>query len=181
MTGKIPVRIELIADDNGTEGIEVIMELSDFESTGSEIRKNIAEFRTKYLDAIKRAKDLDQSAVSGPHKISTKRRWNACNVLANFNKEISNKFVVINYKQAYARDFCLPMRSIRTYLDFGGDFSEDDILDEIPYSIYAEMVFKINELKRKNMFESEKKRLIDMAKSNKIPNREEYRSQLKTI
>lgn len=50
----------------------------------------------------------------------------------------------------------IPLRSMRTYLDFGSMFAEDDILVNIPYSHYAELVFKASQLKAKGILEKEK-------------------------
>ena len=178
---KTRVRIDWIADEGNNGDIEVMMDLEDFESSNTSIRKDIKYFKEQYLGAIKAAKEADPLNTAGKRGISTSDRWKACRTLANFNSIATNKFEITNYKEAYSRDFGLPMRSIRTYLDFGGNFSEDEIIDDIPYSIYAEIVFRINSLRSKGIFDDEKKWLIQAAKSGKLPTRNEYRERLKAL
>ena len=178
-TEKIPIRIDWIEDENGTSDIEIIMDLADFESSGTSIRSNITEFKKKYLSVIQKAREIDKKNSNNQRKVSTKQRWSACKILSDFNSKITNKFEITNYKVAYARDFGIPVRSIRVYLDFGENFTDAEIVDEIPYSIYAELVFRINGLKAKGLFESEKKKLIQMAKDGRLYNRNEYRNYLR--
>ena len=179
-TNKIRVRIDWIVDERNQGDIEIVMDLDDFESSGTSIRKNITEFKKRYLSTIKVAKKADL-ANSHKRSVSTKNRWKTCRVLSDFNESMTNKFEITNYKEAYSRDFGLPMRSIRTYLDFGKHFSEKDILDEIPYSIYAELVFRINGLKSNGVFDAEKKRLIEMSENGCLPRRDQYRAHLKSL
>ena len=179
---KTPIRVEWIGDAEGGGDIEIAMELGYFESSGVSIREDIREFKKKYLEALDRAKKIDAGDDSvKPHRISSRQRWRACKILADFNSEASNQFEIINYKQAYARDFGLPLRSIRTYLDFGQYFAEDEIIDQIPYSIYAELAFRVGALKSKGLFDAEKKRLLKMGSDKTLPSRNEYRSQLNTL
>lgn len=180
MSEKIPIRIEWIAGMDGGGDIEIIMKLDSFESSGTSIRKDIRQFKADYLQVIKTVKDLDVP-LSGKRSLSTRRRWEACKILADFNHAAGNKFDIVNYKEAYARDFGIPLRSIRAYLDFGENFLDQDISDKIPYSIYAELVFRTHGLREAGLFDVEKKRLVEMGKAGKIPSRDEYRRQLKEI
>ena len=175
ITSKIPVRIDLIDGD-----VEISMGLNYFESSGTSIRTDIKTFKKDYLEAIRRAKDAD-SASSGTRRVTTTQRWRACKILADFNRAKANKFVITNYKEAYARDFGIPLRSIREYLDFGDNFTETEILDRVPFSLYAELVFRINGLKERGLFESEKAKLASMDRNDSIPNRDEYRRHLKDL
>ena len=176
MKDKIPVRIDLVGDSDGAD-IEIFMDLESFEGSGTTIRKDIRKFKQNYIDTIEMAKKLDVTK----RDISTMRRWKVCKILADFNSTAANKFKIINFKQAYARDFGLPIRSIRTYLDFGRHFSEDDVKDDISYSVYAELCFKINHLISINKFDSAKKYLLDMHQKGTTPTRDEYRKYLKTF
>lgn len=168
---KIPIKIDWISDEVGSGGIEIIMNLEDFESSGTSIRKNIRDFKKKYLDVIEQTKQIEKNVKNKSKKkeISIKQRWKACKCLADFNNKFENQFEIKNYKEAYSRDFNIPMRSIRTFLDFGTNFKENEIIDEIPYSTYAELVFVINALKREKLFNSEKKKLIRLVKDKKLP------------
>ena len=182
---KIQVKIDWIVDETGKGGIELIMNLDDFESSGSSIRESMRNFKKKYLDAVEQTKKIEKSlnskSKSKGTEVSTKQRWKACKFLADFNNKFENEFEIKNYKEAYSRDFNLPMRSIRTYLDFGTYFTEEEILDKIPYSTYAEFTFVIRALKRKKLLNAEKKRLLQLGKDGKLPKRDEYRKHLQNI
>lgn len=177
MAGKIPVRIETIEGANGSGSVEVFMDLDDFESTGASVRTDIREFKASYLEAVESARRADAPARSGG-RVSTRQRWAACRILADFNLAASNKFEITNYKEAYARDFGVPLRSVRAYLDFGS-FSDEDVIDEVPFSLYAELVFRINALRRAGRLESEKARLVEMGRSGRLPARDAYRRSLR--
>ena len=176
---KIPVSIDMITNSSGEREIGITLRLSDLESSGASIRTQIEGFKKDYQDAITQSKKIDSKKTE--RKVSTRQRWKACKILADFNNKASNKFVITNYKQAYSRDFGIPMRSIRTYIDFGANFEDEEVVDNIPYSIYAELVFRINKLQIAGQFGYEKNRLIEMSKTGSLPNRDEYRAQLKNI
>lgn len=182
-TSKIPIKLVEVGDDSDNKNIEIMMELGDFESSGTSIRTTIVKFKEEYLRAIKDIKKAGgfETSQKSRKKVSTKDRWKACKILADFNRDAANRFLITNYKEAYSRDFGIPMRSIRTYLDFGSVFSEDEILEDIPYSLYAEFVFRANEMRRKGIVDSEKEWLLGMLKSGNLPNRDEYRKHLKTL
>ncbi len=180
---KIPIQLVKIQDEAGERNIEIMMDLGDFETSGATIRSMINEFKKKYLKAINEARKIDalSKAKKSKRKVSIKSRWKACKIIADFNRDANNKFTITNYKEAYSRDFGIPMRSIRTYIDFGNIFTEHEILDNIPYSIYAELVFKANELDRKRLLDSEKEYLLSSAKKGTLPNRDEYRDHLNSV
>jgi len=178
---RIPVKIDWFVDETGKGGIEITMNLDDFESSGTSIRKNIGKFKENYLATIEKARKFEKLQKSKGKTVSTKQRWKACNILAKFNQDFENEFKIINFNDAYSRDFNLPKRSIRTYLDFGSDFTQEEISDKIPYSTYAELTFVANQLKKRKIFEKEKKQLLQWSKENKIPNRNEYRKYLRKI
>ena len=179
---RIPVTVAWIADEKGGGGIEIVMSLDSFESSGTSIRSDIREFKRMYRSAVEKAKEADaKSSAPGQRKVSTKQRWIACKVLADFNRSTANKFEVINRNEAYSRDFGLPSRSTRSYLDFGNYFAEAEVLDQIPYSLYAELAFKVRELKSRNIFDSEKRRLVEMGRAGNLPSRDEYRKHLREL
>ena len=176
--GKIPVRIETIEEaDGGDGGVEVFVELGDFEAAGESFLTDMDDFKASYLGAVEAARQADAPARAGG-RVSTRQRWAACKILADFNLAASNKFEIINYKDAYARDFGVPLRSVRAYLDFGS-FSDEEVLDEVPFSLYAELVFRINALKRAGRLDVEKARLAEMGKSGRLPARDAYRRSLR--
>ena len=176
--GKIPVRIETIEETDGSSGgVEVFVELGDFEAAGASFLTDMKEFKASYLKAVESARRADAPARAS-RRVGTRQRWAACKILADFNLAASNKFEIINYKEAYARDFGVPLRSVRTYLDFGS-FSDEEVLDEVPFSLYAELAFRINALRRTGRLDAEKARLVEMARSESLPARDAYRRSLR--
>lgn len=180
LSSKIPVRIEEIggAGGDGAGSVEVFMDLGGFEATGASARTDIKEFKAAYLLAVEEARRADAPSRGG-RRVGTRKRWAACKILADFNLAASNKFEIVNYKEAYARDFGVPLRSVRAYLDFGENFSDGEVLDEVPFSLYAELVFRINALRRAGRLDAEKARLVEMGKSGRLPARDEYRRSLR--
>lgn len=178
---KIPIKLVEITDESGETGIEVMMSMKDFEETDATLRSTIKKFKEKYLQSISDARKIDTLGASKKRAVSTKKRWKACKILADFNADAQNAFDIVNYKEAYSRDFGVPLRSIRTYIDFGTLFSEDEVLDIIPYSVYAELVFKANGLRHKGLLDSEKEWLLSRARAGKVPDRDEYRNRLKGL
>ena len=177
MAKRIPVRIEPVADRNGGSSVEVFMELEDFESYGASVRNDISRFRRDYIQLLDNAKKITSSG----RRVTTKERWRVCRMLHAFNEDASDKFEIINHVQAYSRDFKLPMRSVRTYLAFGENFDEDDVIDGIPYSTYAELCFRAHSLKKSGKLEAEKKHLAEMYKNGSLPKRDKYREYLQTV
>ena len=178
----IPIRIEWIAGEEGGGSPEIVMELRDFESSGTSIRASVRKFRDAYMKAIAKAKEIDvASPAEGRRRASTKQRWRTCKLLADFDGKFTSKFEVTNYKAAYARDFGLPSGSIGAYLDFGRNFGARDVLDKIPYSTYAELVSRVDELRSRGLFEPEKKKLVEMGKNGTPPSRDEYRRRLSNL
>ena len=74
----------------------------------------------------------------------------------------------------------MPLRSVRAYLDFGS-FSDGDVLDEIPFGLYAELAFRLNALRRAGRLEAEKARLVEMGRSRRLPARDAYRRSLRAV
>ena len=176
---KIPISIDYIRSD-GQGGIEITMDLAHFESSGASIRADIKKFKKDYLEAIANARNADSDKVK-TRRVTTRQRWTACKILADFNEAKSNKFLISNYKKAYSRDFGIPVRSIREYLDFGKNFTEAEITDKIPFSLYAELIFRMNGLKAHGLFEVEKASLVQVARIGSVPNRDAYRERLKGL
>lgn len=177
MVKRIPIRIEPVADKDGGTSVEVFMELEDFESYGASVRNDISRFRQDYIQLVNNAKKIATSS----RRVTTKERWRVCRMLHAFNEDASDKFEITNHVQAYSRDFGLPVRSIRTYLAFGENFDEGDVVDGIPYSMYAELCFKAHGLKESGKLEAEKKHLVEMYKNGSLPKRDEYREYLQAV
>lgn len=182
---KIPVRIVRTQDMHGNKKVGVMLDVSYYLGNKNNPEKKVSEFKEMYFDLIKKAKSMREKSlkekVKNKKQISTRNTWNLCHLLSEFNEKIDNEFLIVNYKEAYARDFGMSVRTVRAFLDFGKHFADNDILDSIPYSTYMEILFQINSLQKLGLFESEKKWLVKMAKGNKIPKRNEYRQHLRQV
>jgi hypothetical protein len=101
-----------------------------------------------------------------------------CRLLRLFNEQIKNEFVITNYRQALQRDFGLTNGYIRVIFDFSRFFDRHEVLPNIPMSIYFELTIKKKKLDRIARFEDEKNKLLELAKTDVIPQREYYRQKL---
>ena len=82
----------------------------------------------------------------------------ACRKLADF-VDRHDKFDITNFPAACAKDMGLS-ESFRLMVSFGREFDEKEVLDSIPYTSYRVLILKMNELKQRDIFKSEKTRLI---------------------
>ena len=146
---RIPVKLVRIG------GItEVSMDLGDFESSGVEIGDDVKALKDGYDKLIAEVK----SVLDGSGNPSTTERWRACRKLADF-VDRHDKFSIMNFPTACAKDMRLS-ESFRLMVSFGREFDEKEVLDSIPYTSYRVLILKMNELKQRDMFKSEKTRLI---------------------
>ena len=182
MNGRIPVQIMWIADGGGGGDVEVMMDLESFERSDTSILTSIKELKERYLATVGAAKkSYAEDAPGGEGRVSARKRWKTCNALTRLVDDASNQYSITNYTQALSRDLGLPERSVKTLLDFGRCFTEDEMFDQIPYSVYREFVFRINLLRSVGAFESEKKKLLAMRDSRSIPSSSKYRKHLTEV
>ena len=182
MNDRIPVQIMWIADEEGGGDVEVMMDLDNFERSGTSVLASIKKLKKRYLATVSAAKKSYQEDVPGGEaRVSASRRWRTCNILTRFVDDAANKYCITNYTQALARDLGLPERSVKTLLDFGRCFTEDEMFDRIPYSVYREFVFRINLLRSVGAFESEKKKLLALRDSHEMPSSSKYRKHLTEV
>ena len=52
---KIPIRIDWSVDKSNNYQVEIVMNTSDFFSSGTTIRNQIKQFKRKYLDFVKKS------------------------------------------------------------------------------------------------------------------------------
>jgi len=185
---KVPVKIVQIKDIHGTKKISIMLDVAYYIDTSENPDTKVRKFRDLYFELIERAKKIRRESMKKKTKskksrrhISTKDTWKMCNLLSEFNDKIENEFLITNYKEAYSRDFGMSMRSIRAFLDFGKYFSEDEVVDAVPYSIYMEIPFVINSLRERGLLDQEKQWLLKMSKEGNMPKRDEYRQHLKRV
>lgn len=182
VSGRIPVQIMWIADAEGGGDVEIMMDLESFERSDTSILASIKKLRGRYLATVGAAKkSYAEDAPSGDARVSARKRWKTCNTLTRFVDDASSQYTITNYTQALSRDLGLPERSVKTLLDFGRCFTEDEMFDQIPYSVYREFVFRINLLRSAGAFELEKKKLLAMRYSHSMPSSSKYRRHLTEV
>lgn len=172
LAGRLPVRIE-----KGAGGVRVFVDIGGLAEMGASVRADLEDLKASYVGAVKAAQGADAPAREGG-RVSARRRWAACRILADFDRKASGKFEIVNYKEACARDLGVSLRSVRVYLDFAESFSDGEVLDEVPFSLYAELMFRVNELRRDGRLGPEKARLARMGRSGRLPTRDAYRRSL---
>lgn len=144
---RIPVRLVKIDG-----GMEISMDLDDFESSGPSVADDVRALKDSY-DAMVRGVG---PVLAG--KPSTAERWRACRRMAEF-VDAHDQFEITNFVTACARDMGLSL-NFRLLLLFGREFSEGEVRDSIPYTSYRTLMLKKGELVRLGMYESEKARLL---------------------
>ena len=149
MTRRIPVKLVRIDDIT-----EVSMDFDDFESSDANIGDDVRALKNGYDRLV----DAVRPVLAGSSTPSTTERWRACRMLVDF-VDTHDKFDIINFPAACATDMGLS-ESFRLMVSFGREFEANEVLDSIPYTSYRVLVLKMTELKRRNIFESEKARLI---------------------
>ena len=177
---KIPIRIDWSIDKSDNYQVEIVMNTSDFFSSGTTIRNQIKQFKRKYLDFVKKAQDIMPKNKS---ERKPSHFWKIGELPYNFNKEVENEFFITNYSEALMRDleYFKSPRTIAYILELGKFFKRNEISDSIPITLYLELLQKRNAVQHRNLFEKEKSRLLKLAKEKKLPIKMEYRNQLKLL
>lgn len=145
---RIPVR--LVRVEGSTE---VSMDMDDFESSGPSIADDVRALKTSYDEMV----HVVRHVLAG--KPSTTERWRACRRMAEF-ADGHNKFHVVNFVAACARDMGGSRRNISRLVRFGLEFSEGEVRDSVPYTRYRTLVRKKSDLLRRGTYESERARLV---------------------
>ena len=161
----ITIRIDWSLDKSDNYQVEIVMNTSDFFSSGQEIRSKLKDFKEKYLKLIADAKKLSKRKKASEY-------WNLSKLLVDFNKETENEFFITNYADALVRDldgFDLARSTLAMILQFTDYFTEDEILDSISYSHYRVLINKGKKLQKYNLLEKEKKKLLELHKKGKLP------------
>ena len=161
------IRVEIAESDNkfSKSKIDVIMDVSNVITLGSEIRSKTRKFKKK-------------------KKFSSLDWWNLGKLLDDFNKKIENEFVIKNYTQAICRDlegFELSDTEVGVIRQFARYFTKDEVLEEISIAHYRDFTWKRNQLLEHGILDQEKNRLVKMGKEKKLPDHKKYRKELQLL
>lgn len=172
---KIPIKI-IQVETKGKKKNVVILHSSDYFELKGDSTEKIKEFEKRYSELVKKVKEIlpeEKSERKPSHFLKIGK------MLYDFDKSIENTFEITNYRIAITRDFGLYReRMTGLIVQFGKEFTKKDILDSISFSHYIELIWHANMLIKLKLFESEKKRLLIMAKNKTLPNSHEYSKQL---
>ena len=181
MNEKIPIEITWIKNQHGVLEPEIILDADDYFDFNTSITDAIIKFKKRYMLLIKKVQDIlprDKTQRKSSHF------WKIGWLLYNFDKSTKNEFEIINFNEAIAHDFELyhtGKRRIDHLIQFGQFFSKKDILDEISFALYQELIWKAGLLKKARIFEKEKIKLLERAKEKKIIGNDRYRYYLKSL
>lgn len=175
---KIPVKIVELTSPSGNKAIDVMIDIYDYNEIENAQQK-IRNFKKKYFETVQK------TAKIMPKKKSDRKPshfWQIGKLLYDFNKSIKNDFEITNYNAAIIRDFGLYDRShVGHIIQFGEFFNKKDIDDKIPMSTYLELIWKSSFLKKLDLLEKEKKRLLKMAKEKTLSPHKDYRIELNEL
>ena len=153
----------------------MFVELVDFRAAGMPFPTHIKEFKGSYLGAIESARRPNAPACAG-RRVGARERpparyWRT----STWRRPTSSRS---STTEACARDFGVSLRIARTYLGFGS-FSDEDVFDEVPFSLHAELTSRINALRRAGIPNAEKACLVVTGRSKRLPARDAYRRNLR--
>ena len=181
MEGKIPVRITWMKNEKGIIESEVLIGLDDVFSEGISISKKIEKFKKRYHQFLS---DVKKLANKNKQKKASDY-WKLSRLLIEFNNKIEREFFIINYVEAISKDmngFHLSKTQVGRLFQFANYFKKNEINDTISYSHYRELTDKRNQLVELDLFEREKKKLLELSDKGKLPShRTVYRNYLNEI
>ena len=183
------IRVEIAESDNkfSKSKIDIIMDVSNVITLGSEIRSKTRKFKKEYLKLIADAKKIASTKnkkFKKKKKFSSLDWWNLGKLLDDFNKKIENEFVIKNYTQSICRDlegFELSDTEVGVIRQFARYFTKDEVLEEISIAHYRDFTWKRNQLLEHGILDQEKNRLVKMGKEKKLPDHKKYRKELQLL
>ena len=184
---KISVKITESDNKFSNSKIDIIMDLSNVITLGSEIRSKTRKFKKEYLELIENAKKIasvKNQKIKKKKKFSSIDWWNLGKLLDDFNKKIENEFVITNYTQAISRDlegFELSNTEVGVICQFARYFRKEEVLEEISIAHYRDFTWKRNQLSEYGILRQEKNRLVKMGKEKKLPDHKKYRKELQLL
>tara|TARA_Y100001936_G_scaffold252314_1_gene311444 strand:+ start:5030 stop:5728 length:699 start_codon:yes stop_codon:yes gene_type:complete len=179
-------RVQITASDNelSNSEIDVVMDVSDVITIGSEIRMKTRKFKKKYLALIEDSKKIAKSKNKKSRKFTSKHWWRLGKLLNDFNHDIENQFVITNYTQAICRDlkgFEMSDTEVGVICQFARYFDRNEVLEEISIAHYRDFTWKRNQLLECGVLEQEKARLVELGKSKNLPDHKKYRKELQLL
>lgn len=171
----IPVKIIEFTTPNGEKIKEIKLNILDYYNIDGEIPEKIKKFKKKYFDAIDQAKEIFPKKQA---QRKTTEFWKLGNILSELKESTSDQFIITNYYSTLERDFSFTSKYIRMILEFGNYFEKNEVLNLIKFSYYMELIQKRKSLEKLNLFEQEKKRLLQMGKTGTLTNSLKYRKEL---
>lgn len=176
-TSRIPVKIVEVEDKHGNKQVGVTLDISFYSDKRGDPSERIRQFEKAYFETLAHAKKIYKSTSSKRGK-NTRFYWEMSNLLRDFNEKIENEFIITNYPSALERDFGITDSYVRVFLDFIKFFKEEEVLPNVPMSIYFELTIKKRKLDRIGLFEREKKALLENARKGAVPDHKGYRMHL---
>ena len=178
---KIPVRITWMKNEKGKIEPEVLIDLDYVFNEGISISKKIEKFKKRYHQFLS---DVKKLANKNKQKKASDY-WKLSRLLIEFNNKIEREFFIINYVEAISKDmngFHLSKTQVGRLFQFANYFKKNEINDTISYSHYRELTDKRNQLVELDLFEREKKKLLELSDKGKLPShRTVYRNYLNEI
>jgi hypothetical protein len=183
MTKKIPVKIIQIQDIHGTKNTGVMIDFNYYFESKDNSNKKVEEFKELYDKVIEEIKYLfygkdDQKKY---RNLPSSLYYELATIIQQFNQKIEHEFFITNYDEALHRDFSLSKDYIYDLRIISQIFKKNEIIDSVPFSYYRALMRKKNQFDKYDGFNDEKKRLNDMGKNNKLPGRENYKTEINQI
>ncbi len=171
---KIPVKIVEYTISGETRK-NVMIDLMDTYDIDGDAEEKIKKFKKKYFDTIDQAKEIFPKKQT---QRKTTEFWKLGKILSELKESTSDQFIITNYYSTLERDFSFTSKYIRMILEFGSYFEKNEVLNLIKFSYYMELIQKRKSLEKLNLFEQEKKRLLQMGKTGTLTNSLKYRKEL---
>ena len=181
MKEKIPIEITWMENENGVEEPEIVIDAQDCFDFNTSITEAIVNFKKRYMNLIQKIQEIlpeDKTERKSSHF------WKIGRLLYRFNRSNKIQFKIMNFNEAIAHDFQsynTGQRRIDHLIQFGEFFSKKDIIDEISFALYQELIWKASLLKKAGIFQKEKMKLLKNAKEKKLLGNDRYREYLKKM
>jgi hypothetical protein len=145
--------------------------------------KKVEEFKKLYDNLVKEMKNLffEKDEQRKYQNLPSSLYYKLGTIIHQFNHKIENDFFITNYDEALHRDFGLSKDYIYDLRIISQIFKKNEIIDSVPFSYYRALMRKKNQFDKYDGFNDEKKRLNDMGINNKLPGRENYKTEINQI
>ena len=180
---KIPVKIVQVQDIHGRKHTSIMFDLNYYFESKDNSNKKVEEFKKLYDNLVKEMKNLffEKDEQRKYQNLPSSLYYKLGTIIHQFNHKIENDFFITNYDEALHRDFGLSKDYIYDLRIISQIFKKNEIIDSVPFSYYRALMRKKNQFDKYDRFTDEKKRLNDMGKNNKLPGRENYKTEINQI